>query len=846
MSNSLDRHSEQQNPKPFHNVSTTIKKVIFFIITVLTLLACQIPTVQENPPYDSSTLPQPTPEPILLAEVFFWVEIPENTPESEVLQLVILDEVTGLPFNQTRMDMISIDTTHYGIAVQATLGSIIKYRYERKQDNYYQEYTLDGEPIRYRIYLVEGPGENRDQVARWADTPPLKPAGRIVGSLIDKTNKEPIPNLLINVAGSWTFTTTDGSFNLPSIQEGIHNLTIYSIDGKYQTHQQVAQVASGAATTVFLEMEPSVYKDVTFVISVPENTIQGATIRFAGNLFDLGNAFTTLDGGLSGLTARMPKLNPVGDGRYSITLHLPTGIDIRYKYTLGNGFWNAEHDENFGFRIRQLVLPENDEPMLIEEEVATWQTDYSNPIFFDVTVPSYTPPEEEITIQFQLNGWMPPIPMWPLRENQWVYLLLGPLNIGDELGYRYCRGGQCGQTYDFGAEITENERSIRLNQNETTLVEDTVTGWHYLSGEQSPIVVPGNEIDPRNKNFTAGISLMREYHPDWGATLINTLKSISNTRANLVVFSPTWISDSSAPPTLFEFSFGKDYSYNELAFGIETAHQLGLRTAVYPSIRFPNGLDEWWQSVSPSEIWWQTFLEQYRRFILHHALLAEQNHADVLIIGGDWLNPALPGFHGYDQIYASQPGNINAIWSNIIQEIRTVYQGTIAWHLDFDQLSKPPHTVYEVDEIYLRMGTQIANKPDAKIHEIQIEVENVLDQYVKPFSDSVNKPIILHIAYPSADGGATYNLPQGSDTNSFPFESLSPLTLDNPEVTLDLQEQADVYNAILSAVNERPWISGIVSEGFFPPIRLEDKSISIHGKPAQEVLRYWFSHFRGD
>jgi hypothetical protein len=678
------------------------------------------------------------------------------------------------------------------------------------------------------------------------NTPPLKPAGRIIGSLIDKTNNEPIPNLLVIAGGSWSFTTADGSFSLPSIQEGIHNLVVYSLDGKYQSHQQVAQVAAGAATTISLGLEPSIYKDVTFVVSVPEDTVQGAPIRIAGNLYDLGNTFFTIDGGLSGLTGRMPQLNPIGDGRYSITLHLPTGVDIQYKYTLGDGFWNAEHQEDFSFQIRQLILPESNEPILIEDEVASWQSDYSSPIFFDVTVPRHTPPADEITIQFYLNGWMPPIPMWPLEEYRWAYLLLSPFNIGDELSYRYCRDGQCGQGFDYGAEVSESERRIRLKRDETTLIEDTVTEWYYLSGEQTPVIVPGSEITPREADFTAGISLMREFHPDWGAQLVDTLTSIKSTNANLVVVSPTWVSNSSAPPTLFEYAFGEDLSYKELAFSIEAAHQMGLRAAVYPDIRFPNGITEWWQTVSPSEVWWQVFLEQYRRFILHHALLAEQIDADVLIIGGDWLTPALPGFHGYDHIYASQPGNINAIWSNIIQEIRTHYQGTIAWQLDYDQLSKPPHTVHEVDQIYIHFGVKISNKPDAQLSEIQAKVENVLDQRVKSFYNSVDIPIILHIAYPSADGGATYNLPlEGIDTNAFPFETLSPFNPDAPEIILDLQEQADVYNAILSAVNGRKWISGVVSEGFLPPIRLEDKSISIHGKPAQEVLRYWFGHFQG-
>ena len=66
-------------------------------------------------------------------------------------------------------------------------------------------------------------------------------------------------------------------------------------------------------------------------------------IRLAGNLYQLGDTFGDLQGGLSTVATRMPVLAPLPDGRYSITLALPAGADIRYKYTLGDGFWNAEH-----------------------------------------------------------------------------------------------------------------------------------------------------------------------------------------------------------------------------------------------------------------------------------------------------------------------------------------------------------------------------------------------------------------------------------------------------------------------------------------------------------------------
>ncbi|MFM8368960.1 MAG: hypothetical protein ACKOBD_09415, partial [Chloroflexota bacterium] len=64
-------------------------------------------------------------------------------------------------------------------------------------------------------------------------------------------------------------------------------------------------------------------------------------------------------------------------------------------------------------------------------------------------------------------------------------------------------------------------------------------------------------------------------------------------------------------------------------------------------------------------------------------------------------------------------------------------------------------------------------------------------------------------------------------------------------VSLNLQTQADIYEAMLSAVNARPWISGFVSRGYYMPVTLQDKSTSIHGKPAADVLWYWYPRLLG-
>jgi hypothetical protein len=68
---------------------------------------------------------------------------------------------------------------------------------------------------------------------------------------------------------------------------------------------------------------------------------------------------------------------------------------------------------------------------------------------------------------------------------------------------------------------------------------------------------------------------------------------------------------------------------------------------------------------------------------------------------------------------------------------------------------------------------------------------------------------------------------------------------DIPELVLNMQEQSNAYNATLLALNDRSWISGFISMGYYPPAVLQDKSISIHGKPASGVIWYWSPKFFG-
>ena len=77
------------------------------------------------------------------------------------------------------------------------------------------------------------------------------------------------------------------------------------------------------------------------------------------------------------------------------------------------------------------------------------------------------------------------------------------------------------------------------------------------------------------------------------------------------------------------------------------------------------------------------------------------------------------------------------------------------------------------------------------------------------------------------------------------WEELNPPNPDVITVNQDLGLQADIYEALLNAINERPWVGGFISRGYYPPTILQDKSASVHGKPAADLLWYWYPRFLG-
>lgn len=782
--------------------------------------------------------------PIPRTEVIFRVEVPENTPDGEVVYLTLMDEVTGLALNAERFPMEAAATEGEGpkaflLSLPVAVGSVIKYRYERQTPvTTVAEHTSDGRPVRYRLFAVDGPARITDVVSRWTDTAFESPTGRIRGQATDAESGEPVPDLLIAAGGAQTRTAFDGSFQLEGLPPGIHTLVAYAKDGSYRTFQQGAEVAAESTTPTPLSLQPAPLVNVIFVVSLPENTPPAVPVRLAGSLSQLGNTFSTLGGGASGLATRMPVLEPLPDGRYSITLNLPAGAYVRYKYTLGDGFWNAEHNETGDFVLREAVVPE--ETAVIEDQVETWQTGEPKRITFDITVPENTPPDDVVTLQLNpLFGWMEPIPMWQLGPQRWAYILYSPLNL-PSLSYRFCRNGQCEYALDAGSSAAGSAGNPLNLDVPDLLIQETLTGWNWLGGDipATDIITP--TVTPRDP-FVAGIEFSTDYHPSWLAHMPAAMEGVRSDQANWAFLTPTWTYTHITPPIL-EPVAGQDADWFDLRTTAEQARLRGLYIAVKPTPRFPETSDAWWAEARLDYGWWLQWFEQYRTFALHHADLANRINATALVLGGDWVAPALPGGVLPDGSASGVPADAEERWRNLIAEVRSRYGGTLFWDLPFHQLDTTPAFLDAIDAVYLTWSATLAPAADTSIQSMAAEAAWMLDAGVLPVYYRYRKLVVLAVAYPSAAGAAAGCVP-ASDGACLPLEHFRAPNAQIGGVAPDFEEQSRLYQAVLRAIETRDWINGFVARGYYPPVALQDPSISIHGKPVEEVLRTWLPAF---
>ncbi len=822
--------------------------LLFILVLALGTQACAIslikwPTFPTAGPSNTSVPGGPTPTDLPRAQVTFTVRLPDPLSANEVLALSILDEVTGLALNAVDYPMTAVDTVTYTATLAIPDQALLRYRYVRRGASRINEDTNLDAGIRYRLLYVSGPTQIVDTVSSWTDKAVSTLSGNIIGTVVNSDTGIPIPDIMVTAGGVQAQTDSAGRFQLLGLRGGVHNFVAYALDGAYQTFQQGATVAENQSTPVNVGLKPAQLVNIIFSVSVPAGTQTGVPLRIAGNLLQLGNTFSDLRGGLSTVADRMPVLTPQPDGRYSVSLFLPAGADIQYKYTLGDGFWNSEFTASGQYVTRHLIVPAQN--MTVSDTVESWHAGPNGPILFQVSVPPNTPTGEIVYLQFNPYGWTPPIPMWPVGTNQWAYKLYGPLNIVGSFGYRYCRNAQCDSADDSQTVGPTSRGHVVTPSLAPQEILDTVNQWVWPQNAGSPALV-ATTIPSRGTGFMAGVEFQSYYEPNTPTFIPNALKNIQAIGSNWVFFTPSW-TFVRGNPLIFSEQPGEDAFWSDTISSISQARALNLNVALFPQPRFETNANDFWTNAPRDAGWWNNWFDHYRAFVIHYADMANLSGSQALIIGGDWIAPALPAGTLANGNPSGVPADTETRWLSLIAEIRQHFRGSVIFALPYDNsiIIAPITILQNTDAVYwlwfVKLGDQAApNKTD-----MLAEAGRLLDTNMQPTQAQVNKPFLIGLSYPSSTSSATGCIPNGSGTCLY-WTALNRPNPDVSSVNLDLQQQVDLYDVMFNAINARTWVNGLISRGYFAPVALQDKSASIHGKPAADLLWYWFPRLLGN
>jgi hypothetical protein len=813
-----------------------MRRIPSVLLTLLTLSLLIGGCSDPAPPLPSS-MNLTTDSSAPLTVVTFLVSPPPETTSATKISLQLLDSVAGLEMQTASSSMSRMSDGRYETKLTVPVGSLLTYRFVRDKPSEAVEVTTNFEPVSNRVTYIPGPSQIEETIAGWSDTPSSSPTGRIIGRIINLETGEGQNELIVSAGGITTFSEANGAFRIDGLTEGIHHLTVLSPDGAFLPNAQAALVAGGATTPAELQVHPAKPVFVTFQLTVPEGLSPDAIVHLAGNISTLGNRFSELDGGMRVSVEHMPTLVRVDEVHFLAVLSLYAGTDLRYKYTLGDGLWNAERDAEGSILNRQVILPEQD--IILRDSVTAWGIPEAPPVRFIVQIPENTTGGDQISIQLKPSDWFEPLPMWPLSSDTWYYDLYRPLENNVEIQYRYCRNSQCGAADDAHTAGYDADGRILANRGQAWILDDEVLAWKWLE-EIPPVATITSEPTSSRPRVRTGIEIAAHYHPSWRTKLKESFDHIQALGSNSVILPLVWSWQQQNPFPLLSFDPSTSPFRDELQDLVLTSQGTGLvmMLKAHPSSAGQDA-STWWETAARDSSWWQLWFDEYRSFALTAAQLAGELGIDVLVLGGEWISPALPEGVLQNDDPSGVPEDAEDYWRSLISDLRGIYSGRIAFELDLRQeVPNMPTFLDSVDAIILHWQIPITPGSEGNVELMAQGFVPFLD-LLDSRTERINRPLWISIEYASVQGGAT-SCPPAPDGSCRPIALFEAGQDIDPDLAVSFQEQTNAINAVFLATHDRSSIQGFFIQGFNPTAILWDKSSSIYGKPAEDVLRYWY------
>lgn len=250
---------------------------------------------------------------------------------------------------------------------------------------------------------------------------------------------------------------------------------------------------------------------------------------------------------------------------------------------------------------------------------------------------------------------------------------------------------------------------------------------------------------------------------------------------------------------------------DDLAHAITTAHRLGMKVLLKPHIdlyREPNpNAFRGDIAFGDDEAAWRQWFTNYTALITQYARLAQANRVEAFAVGTE----------------LRRTSGRAVDWREVIRAVRGVYRGPLTYAAHFDE-EMGVQWWDAVDFIGVNAYYPLTQTTNPTVGELRAAWQPIVAR-LGALSDRWQRPVVFtEIGYQSRDG--TARRPHGL-----------------VDEQLDLQEQADCYEAVFLAFGGQPWWRGVywwlvvttTAQG-----GPQDTDYSPIGKPAAAVLRRYY------
>ena len=317
-----------------------------------------------------------------------------------------------------------------------------------------------------------------------------------------------------------------------------------------------------------------------------------------------------------------------------------------------------------------------------------------------------------------------------------------------------------------------------------------------------------------SKRFQQGIVYTSWWRGEYSSlesdkTLSGLIKPMG---ANWLQIIVTWYQDNLASTSIYAKPDTSTPSDEDLIHVIQHAKAIGLEVMVKPHIDIEPEKGGWRGNIGfdNDQTAWATWFVNYTAFISHYADLAQSAGADFFVVGTELKSTS----------------HKSSEWRAVVEAVRARYSGPLTYAANHDEVDAinwwDDLDYIGVDAYYplIPFGSNV-NPSMSQLMDAWKLIVSKLESTANTWGKEI---IFTEIGYQSREGAS--QAPWGVNSSR-----------------IDLEEQANCYQAVFDSLSDCKWWHGIFWWNWMTAFNqggTNDNGYTASGKPAEDILRFHY------